>query len=315
ASQYAIDAVLQQDSHPVCSSSRTLNEHERKYSATEKELLAIVWSTNYFRPYLYGVKFDLLTHHQPLKWLHSKTQGKDVDPRLYRWLLKLGEYNINIDYIKGHEDRRRNLQTNNQKSYEGLKRHIYLPNLKVRNFKVLFKNTLTIVTLVTEQNKFSKFATAFYLEDRNNQTILEKLREYKSQRVHFTKLETDNEFRSVNIKDFLRKENIEPHLVKPNSHTGNSDIERLHNTLSEKIRMLGIENKDLNIKEKIFRALEWYNYSYHSTTKGNYQDDRVEEAIEQDRNTISRKFNMIREHDKQLLTQTIDTDYALKLKV
>ncbi|XP_055390591.1 uncharacterized protein LOC129619374 [Condylostylus longicornis] len=216
ASQYAIGAVLQQDSHPVCFVSRTLNEHERKYSATEKELLAIVWSTNYFRPYLYGVKFDLLTDHQPSKWLHSKTQGKDLNPRLYRWLLKLGKYNINIDSIK---------------------------------------------------DKFSKFATAYYLEDRNNQTIIEKLREYKSQRGHFKKLVTDNEFCSVNIKDYLRKENIELNLVKPNSHTGNSDIERLHNTLSEKIRMLGIENKDLNIKEKIFRALEWYNNSYHSTTR------------------------------------------------
>ena len=63
ASDFAIGAILQQDNHPICYASRTLNEHERNYSTTEKELLAIVWSTNYFRPYLYGVKFDLLTDH------------------------------------------------------------------------------------------------------------------------------------------------------------------------------------------------------------------------------------------------------------
>lgn len=104
ASAFALGAILQQDNHPICFASRTLNDHEKNYSTTEKELLAIVWATNYFRPYIYGVKFDLLTDHQPLKWLYCKTKGKDINPRLYRWLLKLGEYNINIDYIKGKEN-------------------------------------------------------------------------------------------------------------------------------------------------------------------------------------------------------------------
>lgn len=83
-------------------------------------------------------------------------------------------------------------------------------------------------------DRFSKFGTAFYLEDRTNQTIIEKLRLYKSQRGYFNKLICDNEFKSLNIKDFLKNENISLHYVKPNNHTGNADIERFHSTISEK---------------------------------------------------------------------------------
>ncbi|XP_055374910.1 uncharacterized protein MAL13P1.304-like [Condylostylus longicornis] len=137
--------------------------------------------------------------------------------------------------------------------------------------------------LVREEDKKKTAFSTPQGHYENNQTIIEKLREYKSQRGYFKKLVTDNEFRNVNIKDFLRKENIELHLVKPNSHTGNSNIERLHNKLSGKIRMLGIENEDLNIQEKIFRVSEWYSNSYHSTTREKpiniQEDDRVEGYI------------------------------------
>ncbi|KXZ75892.1 hypothetical protein TcasGA2_TC031012 [Tribolium castaneum] len=55
ASNYAIGAVLSQGTIGsdllVAFASRTLNEHEVNYSTIEKELLAIVWATKYFRPY------------------------------------------------------------------------------------------------------------------------------------------------------------------------------------------------------------------------------------------------------------------------
>ncbi len=59
----------------------------------------------YFRPYLYGRAFDLETDHQALKWIHTKYIGKDLNPRLQRWILSLGEYNINIDYLKGKDNK------------------------------------------------------------------------------------------------------------------------------------------------------------------------------------------------------------------
>ena len=36
-----------------------LTELEAKYSINELELLAIVWSVEYFRNYVYGVKFEI----------------------------------------------------------------------------------------------------------------------------------------------------------------------------------------------------------------------------------------------------------------
>lgn len=97
---YATGAALTQDVHPISYCSRTLNEHEKNYSTIEKKILSIVWAVKYDRPYFFGKEFDLYTDHQPLTWLHKK-----LGPRLQRWLLSLGEYNINIDYIKGKENK------------------------------------------------------------------------------------------------------------------------------------------------------------------------------------------------------------------
>jgi len=65
-----------------------LNKTEGNYSTVEKELLAIVYSVNFFRPY--GRKFILIID-QPLKWLHSV---KDPTSRFVRWRLKLADYRV-----------------------------------------------------------------------------------------------------------------------------------------------------------------------------------------------------------------------------
>ena len=65
-----IGAVLSQGTIgkdlPVAYASRSLNKAEINYTTSEKELLAIVWATKYFRPYLYGRKFKILTDYKPL---------------------------------------------------------------------------------------------------------------------------------------------------------------------------------------------------------------------------------------------------------
>lgn len=102
ASNVAIGAVLSQgkigQDLPVAYASRTLNDSEQNYSVIEKELLAIVWATKYFRPYIFGRKFNIITDHKPLQWLFSL---KDPNSKLLRWRIKLEEYDYNIMYKKG----------------------------------------------------------------------------------------------------------------------------------------------------------------------------------------------------------------------
>lgn len=113
-------------------------------------------------------------------------------------------------------------------------------------------------------DKFSKHAVGFHLEDRNSLTLVEKLRLYISINGKMKKLVGDNEFNNLNVKEFCRVEGINIHFSKPNSHTGNSDVERLNNTITEKIRNLNMEEK-FPIKEQIMKAIEIYNKTYHST--------------------------------------------------
>lgn len=102
ASGTAIGSVLcNSDGRPVAYASRTLNKAERNYPTIEKELLAIVWSVKYFRPYLYGRKFKIQTDHRPLIYLFNM---RDPSSRLLKFRLLLEEYNYVVEYIKGNRN-------------------------------------------------------------------------------------------------------------------------------------------------------------------------------------------------------------------
>lgn len=79
------------------------------------------------------------------------------------------------------------------------------------------------------------------------------------------KIIMDNEFKSEQIVKYLGEENIEIHFTKPNSHTGNADIERMHSTLIEK--KLSIDKPELSIEMKMQEAVNNYNNRFHSTIK------------------------------------------------
>ena len=84
--------------HPIAYASKTLNDTECRYSATEKELLAIIYAIKHFRPYIYGNKFEIRTDHKPLLWLRQKN---DLNRKLLRWKLELEEFEFDITYKKG----------------------------------------------------------------------------------------------------------------------------------------------------------------------------------------------------------------------
>lgn len=99
ASNYAIGAVLEQDSRPITFISRTLTKTEENYAANEKEMLAIVWALQSLRMYLYGTtKVVIYTDHQPLTFALS---AKNNNAKLKRWKSRLEEYNHELRYKPG----------------------------------------------------------------------------------------------------------------------------------------------------------------------------------------------------------------------
>ncbi|XP_061357764.1 uncharacterized protein LOC133302056 [Gastrolobium bilobum] len=105
ASDHAIGVVLGQRKDKLFRSiyyaSKTLNEAQVNYSVTEKELLAVVYACEKFRPYILGSKVIIHTDHAALKYLFSKKEAK---PRLIRWALLLQEFNLEIKERKGCEN-------------------------------------------------------------------------------------------------------------------------------------------------------------------------------------------------------------------
>ena len=105
ASDYAIGAVLGQKRERIFQviyyASRTLNDAQLNYATAEKELLAIIFAFDKFRPYLIGNKVVVHTDHSTIKYLMTK---KDAKPRLIRWVLLLQEFNLEIKDKKGMEN-------------------------------------------------------------------------------------------------------------------------------------------------------------------------------------------------------------------
>lgn len=480
ASQFALGAVLSQDEHPICFASRTLNDHEQRYSTIEKELLAIVWAVKYFRPYVFGRRFLIETDHKPLQWLFSL---KEPNSRLFRWKIKLSEYDYEIRYKKGakngNADALSRIEVNLVDDHEEqqiqtsksplniFKNQIAIiktnsGSLKIKNVKIFNKSRKLIYTKILDnetaitllKSHFNpKGLNAIYVEDREFLRVLEntfrnhfansgqlkiikcdrmledvldeeklaqiiekehlennhrgitevynelllkyyhpKLRtritqfinnceicniekydrkptkckyqitetptgptqvihidvfytlektlfltfidkfnkyaqaikingrswvEFKRALLQYiatvgkmNKIIVDNElgFKALPLKEFLKNEGIEIHYTSNYNHTSNADVERLHNTLNEHIRLLRHDNnKDIDtVEEKMFKIIQFYNNSIHSTTnkkpidfiKGKIKDEEypeIHQRISKIKERVINKLNKNRE--------------------
>ncbi|XP_041996930.1 uncharacterized protein LOC121746986 [Salvia splendens] len=106
ASDYAVRAVLGQKiegkRYVIFYASKTLNQAQRNYDITEKEMLAMVYSFEKFREYLLGSKVIVYTDHAAIKYLIAKNESK---PRLIRWVLLLQEFDWEVEDKKGVENK------------------------------------------------------------------------------------------------------------------------------------------------------------------------------------------------------------------
>ena len=90
ASDYVMGAVLGQRTKNIFRviyyANKTFNETQENYSTTEKEMMAMVFAYEKFRPYILGSHVIIHTDHAAIKYLIAK---KDVKTRLVKWVLLL----------------------------------------------------------------------------------------------------------------------------------------------------------------------------------------------------------------------------------
>jgi len=79
--------------------SRGLATNELRYGVTEKELLAVVWTSLKLCPFLEGDRFIVRTDHDCLRWILN-IEGSG-NPRLARWHLRPRELKFDFAYKLG----------------------------------------------------------------------------------------------------------------------------------------------------------------------------------------------------------------------
>ena len=104
ASRSGLGAALEKNTpdgwKPIAFASRFLNSTEERYSVNELELLGKVWSIDYFKYYLYGKNFTVVTDHRALlSILKEHRSNKSYNSRLSRWIDRLLTYNFTIEHM------------------------------------------------------------------------------------------------------------------------------------------------------------------------------------------------------------------------
>ena len=98
ASDFALGGVLVQEGHPVAYESRKLSDAERRYTAQENELLAVIHCLRVWRHYLLGSKFVVKMDNSAVS--HFLTQPK-LTPKQARWQEFVAEFDLQFEHRAG----------------------------------------------------------------------------------------------------------------------------------------------------------------------------------------------------------------------
>ena len=78
--------------------SMCFSKTQRGYSTIERELAAIRWGCEHFKPFISGIEFELFTDHKPLIYMKNMSVHSS---RVQRTMEELSEFNFKIRYIPG----------------------------------------------------------------------------------------------------------------------------------------------------------------------------------------------------------------------
>ena len=102
ASGIGVGACLQQEQDGemriIGFGSMCFSKTQKRYSTIERELTAIRWGCENFKPFIFGVEFVLFTDHKPLIYMHNMAPHSS---RVQRTLEELSEFNFIIKYLPG----------------------------------------------------------------------------------------------------------------------------------------------------------------------------------------------------------------------
>ncbi|UYV63687.1 hypothetical protein LAZ67_2005306 [Cordylochernes scorpioides] len=288
--------------HPVQYFSRALRAHERNYTVSELECLAIVESVDKFRIYLTG--------------------------RLFRWILRLSTYNYEIHYLKGSQQYEEDLLLRNPfvgfVSADLIKQHqptAFPFNIDTNGLhtitrkgvsKIIIPETLqhTLMNKVHQEYNhpgisqmtriittqyywkgggdtiagFSKYGhSKTYLHvivdhltryawtfPSNSTCTLKYIQTLKTvlQQGLSKRLLSDRApaFTSEKFRKFLITRGIQPLLTTSNNPQAKGLIERLNATITGKLRLAYLENPKASWTQLVKRVTQTYNNTPHSVT-------------------------------------------------
>lgn len=107
ASELCMGAVLQQQTtqgwQPLSFFSRKFNPAQQKYSAYDRELLAIYSAIKHFRHMVEGRTFIIFTDQKPLIYAFQQKADK-CSPRQFRYLDFIGQFSTDIRHITGAQN-------------------------------------------------------------------------------------------------------------------------------------------------------------------------------------------------------------------
>ena len=108
ASPVGIGAILEQKQEDetyrsIYYARRKLSKVEQRYSQFQRDALAVRWACHKFYLYLYGIKFEICTDHNPMVTVLD-SQSKPPFARTERWLLYPQQFQYELTHIRGKDN-------------------------------------------------------------------------------------------------------------------------------------------------------------------------------------------------------------------